>query len=182
MVEGIPELKGDVLDFNQVWDNYLKVLKVIARVYNDSMNIIHYMHDKYYYEAAQMAFIDTDPKINLAYGVAGLSIAADSLSAIRYAKVTPIRNEQGLTEDFKIEGEFPCYGNDDDRADTIAYDITHIFSGLLKELPVYKNAEPTLSVLTITSNVMYGKKTGATPDGRGKGVAFAPGANPHARS
>ena len=178
MVEGIPELKGDVLDFNQVWDNYLKVLKVIARVYNDSMNIIHYMHDKYYYEAAQMAFIDTDPKINLAYGVAGLSIAADSLSAIRYAKVTPIRNEQGLTEDFKIEGEFPCYGNDDDRADTIAYDITHIFSGLLKELPVYKNAEPTLSVLTITSNVMYGKKTGATPDGRGKGVAFAPGANP----
>lgn len=178
MVEGIPELKGDVLDFNQVWDNYLKVLKVVARVYNDSMNIIHYMHDKYYYEAAQMAFIDTDPKINLAYGVAGLSIAADSLSAIRYAKVTPIRNEQGLTEDFKIEGEFPCYGNDDDRADTIAYDITHIFSGLLKELPVYKNAEPTLSVLTITSNVMYGKKTGATPDGRGKGVAFAPGANP----
>ena len=125
-----------------------------------------------------MAFIDTDPKINLAYGVAGLSIAADSLSAIRYAKVTPIRNEQGLTEDFKVEGEFPCYGNDDDRADTIAYDITHIFSGLLKELPVYKNAEPTLSVLTITSNVMYGKKTGATPDGRAKGVAFAPGANP----
>ena len=178
MVEGIPELKGEVLNFQEVWDNYLKVLKPIARVYNDSMNIIHYMHDKYYYEAAQMAFIDTDPKINLAYGVAGLSIAADSLSAIRYAKVTPIRNEQGLTEDFKVEGEFPCYGNDDDRADTIAYDITHIFSGLLKELPVYKNAEPTLSVLTITSNVMYGKKTGATPDGRAKGVAFAPGANP----
>ena len=178
MVEGIPELKGEVLNFQEVWDNYLKVLKTIARVYNDSMNIIHYMHDKYYYEAAQMAFIDTDPKINLAYGVAGLSIAADSLSAIRYAKVTPIRNEQGLTEDFKVEGEFPCYGNDDDRADTIAYDITHIFSGLLKELPVYKNAEPTLSVLTITSNVMYGKKTGATPDGRAKGVAFAPGANP----
>ena len=178
MVEGIPELKGEVLNFQEVWDNYLKVLKTIARVYNDSMNIIHYMHDKYYYEAAQMAFIDTDPKINLAYGVAGLSIAADSLSAIRYAKVTPIRNEQGLTEDFKGEGEFPCYGNDDDRADTIAYDITHIFSGLLKELPVYKNAEPTLSVLTITSNVMYGKKTGATPDGRAKGVAFAPGANP----
>ena len=178
MVEGIPELKGEVLNFQEVWDNYLKVLKTIARVYNDSMNIIHYMHDKYYYEAAQMAFIDTDPKINLAYGVAGLSIAADSLSAIRYAKVTPIRNEQGLTEDFKVEGEFPCYGNDDDRADTIAYDITHIFSGLLKELPVYKNAEPTLSVLTITSNLMYGKKTGATPDGRAKGVAFAPGANP----
>ena len=178
MVEGIPELKGDVLNFDEVWTNYLKVLRVIARVYNESMNIIHYMHDKYYYEAAQMAFIDTNPKINLAYGVAGLSIAADSLSAIKYAKVMPKRNEAGLTEDFVVEGEFPCYGNDDDRADNIAYDITHLFSDMLKELPIYKDAAPTLSVLTITSNVMYGKKTGATPDGRHAGVAFAPGANP----
>ena len=178
MVEGIEELEGDVLDFDKVWSNYLKVLKEVARVYNDSMNIIHYMHDKYYYERAQMAFIDTDPKINLAYGVAGLSIAADSLSAIKHAKVTPKRNAQGLTEGFDIVGEFPCYGNDDDRVDSIAHDITHIFSEMLKEHPVYKNAEPTLSVLTITSNVMYGSKTGATPDGREAGTPFAPGANP----
>jgi len=125
-----------------------------------------------------MAFIDTDPSINLAYGAAGLSIAADSLSAIKFAKVKPKRNEQGLTEGFDIEGTFPCFGNDDDKVDLIAKDITHYFSGLLSELPVYKNATPTLSILTITSNVMYGKKTGATPDGRKKGVAFAPGANP----
>ncbi len=178
MVEGIPELKSEVLDFEEIWANYMVILKEIARIYNESMNIIHYMHDKYYYERAQMAFIDTDPKINIAYGVAGLSIAADSLSAIKYAKVKPIRNEQGLSEDFEIEGEFPCYGNDDDRVDTIAHDLTHEFSEMLKEHPVYKNAEPTLSVLTITSNVMYGKNTGATPDGRANGIAFAPGANP----
>lgn len=178
MVEGIPELKGDVLNFDEVWKNYQKVLETVARVYNESMNIIHYMHDKYYYERAQMAFVDTDPKINLAYGVAGLSIAADSLSAIKFAQVKPRRNEQGLTEGFDVEGEYPCYGNDDDRVDRIAFDITHTFSTLLKALPIYKNAQPTLSVLTITSNVMYGKKTGATPDGRAKGEAFAPGANP----
>ncbi len=178
MINGIPELKGEVLNFDEVWANYLIVLKEIARIYNESMNIIHYMHDKYYYERAQMAFIDTNPKINLAYGVAGLSIAADSLSAIKFAKVTPRRNEQGLTEGFDIVGEFPCYGNDDDRVDSIAHEVTHLFSQMLRELPIYKGAEPTLSVLTITSNVMYGKKTGATPDGREGGVAFAPGANP----
>ena len=178
MVHGIPELQGDVLDYAAVLDNYKKVLKEVARVYNEAMNIIHYMHDKYYYEKAQMAFIDTDHKINLAYGVAGLSIAVDSLSAIKYAKVKVVRNGQGLTEGFEVEGNFPCYGNDDDRADMIAVELTHYFSSELKKLPVYKNAEPTLSVLTITSNVMYGKKTGATPDGRAKGVAFAPGANP----
>ncbi len=178
MVEGIPELKGDVLNYDEIWANYMVILKVIARIYNESMNIIHYMHDKYYYERAQMAFIDTDPKINIAYGIAGLSIAADSLSAIKYATVKPVRNEQGLSESFEIEGEFPCYGNDDDRVDTIAHDLTHIFSEMLKEHEVYKNAEPTLSVLTITSNVMYGNNTGATPDGRPAGVAFAPGANP----
>lgn len=178
MLENIPELKGEYLDFHEVWDNYMKVLKEVARVYNESMNIIHYMHDKYYYESAQMAFVDTNPKINIAYGVAGISIAADSLSAIKYAKVRAVRNDKGLTDSFDISGEFPCYGNDDDRVDSIAYDITHTFSSMLKDLPVYKNAEPTLSLLTITSNVMYGKKTGATPDGREKGVAFAPGANP----
>ncbi len=178
IVKGIPKLKSDNLDFEEVWANYLLVLKEVARVYNESMNIIHYMHDKYYYERAQMAFIDTDPKINLAYGVAGLSIVADSLSAIKYAKVKAVRNEDGLTESFFTDGEFPCYGNDDDRVDFLAKEVTHVFSSMLKELPVYKNAYPTLSVLTITSNVMYGTKTGATPDGREKGMAFAPGANP----
>ncbi|MBO5134528.1 MAG: formate C-acetyltransferase [Bacteroidaceae bacterium] len=178
MVEGIPVLNSDVLNFDEVLKNYKQVLVQIARVYNESMNIIHYMHDKYYYEKAQMAFIDTNPRINLAYGVAGLSIALDSLSAIKYAKVTAKRNEIGLTESFDIEGEFPCFGNNDDRVDHLGVDLVYFFSEELKKLPVYKNARPTLSLLTITSNVMYGKKTGATPDGRAKGVAFAPGANP----
>ena len=178
MVKDIPQLNSDVLDYEEVIANYKKVLKEIARVYNDAMNIIHYMHDKYYYEKAQMAFIDTNPRINLAYGAAGLSIVADSLSAIKYAKVKAKRNDIGLTEGFDIEGEFPYYGNDDDRVVSMAVGITQYFSDLLNELPVYKNARPTLSILTITSNVMYGKKTGATPDGRLKGVAFAPGANP----
>ena len=178
MVKGIPALTGDVLNFEEVLANYKKVLREVARVYNEAMNIIHYMHDKYYYEKAQMAFVDTDPVINLAYGVAGMSIAVDSLSAIKHAKVTARRNEQGLTEGFDIEGEFPCFGNDDDRVDHLAVDLIYYFDEELKKLPVYKNAKPTLSILTITSNVMYGKKTGATPDGRAKGVAFAPGANP----
>ena len=155
-----------------------KVLTEIARVYNEAMNIIHYMHDKYYYEKAQMALVDTNPRINLAYGVAGLSIALDSLSAIKYAKVTARRNDIGLTEGFDIQGEFPCFGNDNDKVDHLGVDLVYFFSEELKKLPVYKNARPTLSLLTITSNVMYGKKTGATPDGRAKGVAFAPGANP----
>ena len=178
MVEGIKPLKSDVLDFDEVMDNYKKVLHEVARVYNETMNIIHYMHDKYDYEKSQMAFIDTNPTINLAYGVAGLSIAADSLSAIKYAKVTARRNADGLTDGFNIEGDFPKFGNDDDNVDTIARELVHFFSTELSNLPVYKNAQPTLSLLTITSNVMYGKKTGATPDGREKGVAFAPGANP----
>ena len=178
MVKDIPALTGVVLNFEEVLANYKKVLREVARVYNEAMNIIHYMHDKYYYEKAQMAFVDTDPVINLAYGVAGMSIAVDSLSAIKHAKVTARRNEQGLTEGFDIEGEFPCFGNDDDRVDHLAVDLIYYFDEELKKLPVYKNAKPTLSILTITSNVMYGKKTGATPDGRAKGVAFAPGANP----
>ena len=178
MVKDIPALTGDVLNFEEVLANYKKVLREVARVYNEAMNIIHYMHDKYYYEKAQMAFVDTDPVINLADGVAGMSIAVDSLSAIKHAKVTARRNEQGLTEGFDIEGEFPCFGNDDDRVDHLAVDLIYYFDEELKKLPVYKNAKPTLSILTITSNVMYGKKTGATPDGRAKGVAFAPGANP----
>ena len=178
VVNGIPEYTDEYLDFDKVMANFDIAMKEVARVYNDSMNIIHYMHDKYYYEKSQMALIDTNPSINIAYGIAGLSIVADSLSAIKYAKVKPIRNEEGLTIDFKIEGEFPCYGNDDDRADTLAAKAVADFNNALKVLPVYKNATPTMSVLTITSNVSYGKKTGATPDGRPHGVAFAPGANP----
>ncbi len=178
MVEGIPALTSDTLNFEEVMNNYKLVLTQIARVYNEAMNIIHYMHDKYYYEKAQMAFVDTDPRINIAYGAAGLSIALDSLSAIKYAKVTARRNAEGLTEGFDIDGEFPCFGNNDDRVDHLGVDLVYFFTEELKKLPVYKNARPTLSLLTITSNVMYGKKTGATPDGREAGVAFAPGANP----
>ena len=178
MVEGIKPLSSNVLDFNEVMENYKKVLHQIARVYNDTMNIIHYMHDKYDYEKSQMALIDTNPAINLAYGVAGLSIVADSLSAIKHAKVTARRNADGLTEGFVIEGDFPKFGNDDDRVDVIARDVVGFFNTELCSRKVYKDAQPTLSLLTITSNVMYGKKTGATPDGRAKGVAFAPGANP----
>ncbi|MDO5035858.1 MAG: formate C-acetyltransferase [Porphyromonas sp.] len=178
VVEGIEPLKSDVLDYDEVIANYKLVLKQVARVYNEAMNIIHYMHDKYYYERAQMALIDTNPAINIAYGAAGLSIVADSLSAIKYAQVRVRRNEEGLSVGFDTEGDFPFYGNDDDRVDLLAKGVVDYFSDLLSELPVYRNAVPTLSILTITSNVMYGKKTGATPDGRAKGVAFAPGANP----
>ncbi len=178
MVKGIPALRSDVLDFDEVMMNYKKVLTEVARVYNDAMNIIHYMHDKYYYEKSQMALIDTDPSINLAYGVAGLSIAIDSLSAIYNAEVKVRRNEEGLSVGFDVDGDYPCFGNNDDRVDHLGVDLVYFFSEELKKLAIYKNAQPTLSLLTITSNVMYGKKTGATPDGRGKGEAFAPGANP----
>jgi len=142
MVKGIPALSEGPLRFEEVMRNYKMVLKEIARVYNEAMNIIHYMHDKYYYEKAQMAFVDTDPRINLAYGVAGLSIALDSLSAIKYARVTPRRNAEGLTEAFDIEGEFPCYGNNDDRVDHLGVDLVYYFSEELKKLPVYKKATP----------------------------------------
>jgi len=178
IVDGIEPCNCEYLDYDKVMANFKIAMKEVARVYNDSMNIIHYMHDKYYYEKAQMALIDTNPSINIAYGIAGLSIVADSLSAIKYAKVKPIRDEDGLTVDFKIEGEFPCYGNDDDRVDILAAKAVADFNNELKQLSVYKNAETTMSVLTITSNVSYGKKTGATPDGRPAGIPFAPGANP----
>ncbi|GAA4835202.1 formate C-acetyltransferase [Algivirga pacifica] len=178
VIEGIPALKSDTLDYEEVMSNFKLTMKEMARVYVDAMNIIHYMHDKYYYERAQMALVDTDPKVNVAYGIAGLSIVADSLSAIKHAKVTAIRDENGLAVDYKIEGEFPCYGNDEDSVDEIAVSITSHFNKELASHATYKNAEPTMSILTITSNVAYGKKTGATPDGRAKGIPFAPGANP----
>jgi len=178
MVDGIAIDQDEYLDYDKVINNFKIAMKEVARVYNEAMNIIHYMHDKYYYEKAQMALIDTNPYINIAYGIAGLSIVADSLSAIKYAKVKPIRNDIGLAVDFEIEGDFPKYGNDDDRVDFIARDVVEHFNQELDKLPVYKNAQATLSVLTITSNVVYGKKTGATPDGRKAGIPFAPGANP----
>jgi len=178
VLKNIPALKSDVLEFDEVMTNFKLAIEEVARVYNESMNIIHYMHDKYYYEKTQMALVDTNPRINLAYGAAGLSIVTDSLSAMKYAKVTVVRNDQGLSTEFLIKGEFPCYGNDDDRVDIFAKEIPAYLNSVLKGLKTYKNAEPTLSILTITSNVVYGKKTGATPDGRGLGVPFAPGANP----
>ncbi|POY37948.1 formate C-acetyltransferase [Solitalea longa] len=178
LIKGIPALPEGNLDYDQVLDVFKRTLSELARVYAKSMFIIHYMHDKYYYENAQMALIDTDPSIDIAYGAAGISIIADSLSAIKYAKVTPVRNENGLTVDFTIEGEFPKYGNDDDRVDTIAKEVTSYFISELRKHETYKNSTPTLSLLTITSNVMYGTNTGATPDGRKAGESFAPGANP----
>lgn len=176
--DGVPKIKDEYLDYEKVKKAYFNVLDKVAKVYSDAMNIIHYMHDKYAYEAGEMALHDTDVHRYMAYGIAGLSVAADSLSAIKYAKVKPIRNEEGIAIDFEIEGEFPKYGNDDDRVDNIAKEITEYISTALKSHKTYRNAEVTMSVLTITSNVVYGAKTGSTPDGRKAGVPFAPGANP----
>lgn len=178
IMKDIPVINDEILDYNVVSNVFKRTLKELARVYAKSMYIIHYMHDKYYYERAQMALIDSDPHVDIAYGAAGISIIADSLSAIKYAKVKPIRNENGLTVDFSIEGDYPKYGNDDDRVDEIAKEITSFFIKELRKHETYKNATPTLSLLTITSNVMYGTNTGATPDGRKDGESFAPGANP----
>ncbi|MCB2305073.1 formate C-acetyltransferase [Clostridium estertheticum] len=178
VVPGIEKITDEVLDYEKVRKMYSKVLEYVANMYVDTMNTIHYMHDKYAYEAGQLALHDTDLKYFMAFGVAGLSIAADSLSAIKFAKVSPIRNADGITIDFKTEGDFPKYGNDDDRVDDLAVELIREFSNALKKHPAYKGAEHTLSALTITSNVVYGKKTGTTPDGRKQGVPLAPGANP----
>lgn len=178
VVPNIPALPAGPLHYEAVKGNYAKVLAWLANIYVNTLNVIHYMHDKYAYESIQMALHDSDVHRYLACGVAGLSVAVDSLSAIRYAKVTPVRNEQGLTIGFNTIGEFPAFGNDDERADEMAVALTHEFVTLLRATPTYREAEHTLSVLTITSNVMYGKKTGATPDGRPAGAPFAPGANP----
>ena len=178
VVADIKQLGDNVLDFEQVKQNYFDVLDKVAKTYVDAMNIIHYMHDKYAYEAGQMALHDSDVERLMAFGIAGLSVATDSLSAIKYAKVKPIRNEDGIATDFEIDGDYPKYGNDDNRVDNIAVEIVEHFIGALKEHKLYRDAQHTLSALTITSNVMYGKKTGSTPDGRKKGEALAPGANP----
>lgn len=171
-------VKGAYLDYEDVMKRFTFYREWLCRLYVNTMNVIHYMHDQYAYEKLQMALHDTEVERLMAFGIAGLSVAADSLSAIKHAKVKVIRDESGLIRDFEIVGNYPCYGNDDDRADTIAVSLTTDFIEELRKTPAYRDAVHTLSILTITSNVVYGKKTGATPDGRKLGEAFAPGANP----
>ena len=178
VIPGFPKMEDEVLDYDKVKETFWKMIKEIARIYSDAMNIIHYMHDRYAYESGQLALHDTNVNRLMAYGVAGFSVAVDSLSAIKYAKVKPIRDEDGITTDFVIEGDYPKFGNDDDRVDEIGKELIDYVYSELASHPCYRNAHPTLSILTITSNVVYGSNTGATPDGRKAGVPFAPGANP----
>jgi formate C-acetyltransferase len=169
---------GEYLDFDDVMDRFDKMMQWLAGVYVNAMNIIHYMHDKYAYERIEMALHDHAPLRTMAFGIAGLSVVADSLSAIRYAKVRAIRDGTGLVTDYKIEGDFPKFGNNDNRVDHLATWAVSNFMSKLRKYPTYRNAVHTQSVLTITSNVVYGKGTGNTPDGRRLGEPFAPGANP----
>ena len=169
---------SDILDYDEVRSKFSDMMKWLAEVYVNALNIIHYMHDKYCYERLEMALHDKKVTRWFATGIAGLSVVADSLSAIKYAKVRAIRDKDGIVTDYEIEGVWPKYGNDDDRVDSIAYDVVHEFMGYVKGNHTYRGGIPTTSILTITSNVVYGKNTGSTPDGRKKGEAFAPGANP----
>jgi len=174
----LPPITSDVLDYDEVVKRFKQMMEWLAKLYMNTLNVIHFMHDKYCYERIEMALHDKEILRTMACGIAGLSVAADSLSAIKYAKVTPIRNEEGIAVDFQIEGEYPCYGNNDDRVDNIAVELVESFMNMIRKHKAYRNALPTQSVLTITSNVVYGKKTGTTPDGRKAGEPFAPGANP----
>lgn len=169
---------SEVLDINEVLPKYYKMMDWLCEIYVGTLNVIQYMHDKYFYEAVQMALIDTNVRRTFATGIAGFSHVVDSLSAIKYAKVTAIRDSKGITTDFKIEGDFPRYGQDDDRADDIALEILKTFIDMIKKHHTYRNSEPTTSILTITSNVVYGKATGTLPDGRKAGEPLSPGANP----
>ncbi len=178
VIEDCEKITDEVLVYSKVRKAYSAILKKIVKIYVDANNIIHFMHDKYAYEASQMALHDTDVERLMAFGIAGFSSAVDSLSAIKYAKVKPIRNEQGIAVDFEVTGDFPKYGNDDNRVDELAVELVKEFYKDLSSHKLYRNAKATLSLLTITSNVMYGQKTGSTPDGRKAGEAFAPGANP----
>ena len=178
VIEGIDELEGEYLNIDDVLKQFDRVLKKTVKIYVDALNIIHYMHDKYAYESSQMAFLNTDLEYLMAFGLAGISIVTDSFSAIQYGNVRVKRDERGLTNAFDIEFDYPRYGNNDDKADMIAKNLAKRVYRELKKHPLYKNAQPTLSLLTITSNVVYGKHTGATPDGRKAGVPFSPGANP----
>ncbi|SDC17961.1 formate C-acetyltransferase [Paenibacillus sp. UNCCL117] len=171
-------VEGDTLSYDEVYAKFDQVMEWLARLYMNTLNVIHFMHDKYSYERIEMALHDREILRTMACGIAGLSVVADSLSAIRYAKVRPIRNEKGIAVDFEIEGDYPKYGNNDDRVDQIAVGLAETFMNKLRKHRTYRNALPTMSVLTITSNVVYGKKTGTTPDGRKAGEPFAPGANP----
>ncbi len=171
-------ITSEYLDYDEVMDRFQDMMKWLAQVYVNALNIIHYMHDKYCYERIQMALHDKQVKRWFATGIAGLSVVADSLSAIKYAKVKTIRDENGIVVDYKVEGDFPKYGNDDDRVDDIAYTVVKEFMHYIKSNHTYRGSVPTTSILTITSNVVYGKNTGSTPDGRKAGEAFAPGANP----
>ena len=173
-----PKITSEYLDYDEVMHRFDQMMDWLAGLYVNILNLIHYMHDKYYYEAAEMALIDTDVRRTFATGIAGFSHVVDSLSAIKYAKVKPIRDELGLAVDFETEGEFPKYGNDDDRVDQIAVNIVRTFMDKIRKHHTYRDGVPTMSILTITSNVVYGKKTGNTPDGRKQGIPLAPGANP----
>ena len=176
-----PEFRAvetEYLDYEDILKKLDTIFDWVAKVYINALNIIHYMHDKYAYERVQMALHDKDIYRTMACGISGLSVVADSLSAIKYAKVKPIKDERGIVVDFEVEGQYPCFGNDDERVDSIAIMVQKMFMDKLRQQKTYRNAEPTMSILTITSNVLYGEKTGTTPDGRKKGEPFAPGANP----